>query len=428
MTRRHFQATAAVALLGIAALSTIVHSESVTESPRCVGHARAPVLILDSPVVLVGMPWERYQETIIPLSSIKSFVALRAPLAGEASEVQYGLNAVLPVGSSRTVRNLSWALIASGDQPPALIVDLNANGDLSDEARIEFIGKDVGPYEAEHRIMLSDSGDKELGFPVHWHAVKNSDGIQLSRYVWRERRGTIEVGGESYEFALRTPLPVFDSSDSLVGIDLNRDGKLQFLRGDIEVFRVQDEYISVAGLEYRLTVERGGDRLTLAPTGSPAISRPFLVVGANAPTLPNGDPLMGEVGEPVFLNFWSPRCSFSKRMAPQLLRARQELQGFRFVSITNVDKEEALSTSAAFGHEWAQLAGEVGQRLFSLYRVAEVPTYYVIDPEGVIVARGSTLEWTQIRAEMDRVSHSTSDSSPQFNRSETMPESQREKR
>lgn len=403
-----FRVGSTITLLGVALLAAPAGRAATngTEEEPLVGRARAVELVLDSPLALEGMTWQRYRKTVSRFSSLKSLVPLDKALAGETGEVRYGLNAVLPVGSSRNTKNLSWALISRNDQPRFLLVDFNGNGDLSDEARIEFVDNGSRTYEAERRLVLSGPDRSEVEFLAYWRVTRDAGHLQLSMYNWRERRGTIAVGGEVYEFALRTTSPAFDSPGSLVGVDLNRDGTVDFLDDDSEAFDVEHGKISVGGLEYGLSVDPSGESLTLTPTGRPAVAPPRVVVGARAPTLPGSSSLSIGDGEPLFLNFWSPSCSFSRRMAPQLARARRELRGLRFVSITDADADEARHESAEYGSGWQQIEGEEGETLFSLYRVDEVPTFVVIDAQGIILARGTTLEWPQLRKELERVSRS----------------------
>ncbi|MBP7149486.1 MAG: TlpA family protein disulfide reductase [Acidobacteria bacterium] len=334
---------------------------------------------------------------------MKSFVPLRRPIPAGSGDVQYGLNAVLPVDDSRDIRNLSWALITRPDTTPTLIVDINGDGDLSNDPHLDFAEEGPAAYSAVQELRVADKpGTGVLVLPVLWTVKKNSN--ELNRIAWRERRGEFAIGEDRYLFALRTYFPTFDTPGSLIAIDLNRDGTLDPHPGDVEVFRVEDEFVPLGGQEYKRVVDRLGDSLTLTPTGRRAEPRTSLAIGTKAPVLPGGAPLAHGRGIPVLVNFWSPKCSSSKRMAPQLQKAWKAVGGIAFISVTNVPSEDAAEFARAAGHEWPQISGREGQRLFDLYRIAAVPTYYVVDAEGIIRAHGSTLDWPQIESEMARLS------------------------
>ena len=239
---------------------------------------------------------------------------------------------------------------------------------------------------------------REVVFPVRWIVGKDGERWALQRLDWRERRGVIRVGTVVYGFALRSTMPRFDGAGALVGIDLDTDGTVDFEEGSREVFPAEDRMVVIGGEEYQAGIDPYGDRLRLLATGRFVGERPPLTAGTSAPTLEDGLPLSLARGRPVLLEFWSPHCSFSKRMAPRVGEASGEFDDVVFVSITDVDD----AGSRGFG--WRHLDGEPGGRLFRLYRVTSLPTYYVIDAEGRIRARGHTLDWSRIRAALAMVS------------------------
>lgn len=99
-------------------------------------------------------------------------------------------------------------------------------------------------------------------------------------------------------------------------------------------------------------------------------------------------------------------------MAPVLREARAEFRDVRWVSITDAEEKDAIGFARDAGHDWPQLAGEAGRKLFRDFRVREIPTYYVIDAEGVIRARGHTNDWSAIRTELMRLTASRRPGSP----------------
>lgn len=286
-----------------------------------------------------------------------------------------------------------------------MVWDANGNGLLSDDPRLVLSPKGDGSFVAEQNWSFHDAEDQSnvIVLPVLWSVRKAETGVELYRYDQRERRGAIQVDGEKYLFALRTAFPVFDSPDTLVGIDLNRDGKIRFQESDSEVFRLEDRFLPLAGREYQMSVDRAGGSLRLAPTGRQAAARPSLEVGTKAPLLPNGTPLSRTPRLPILLFFWSPHCGASVRMAQQIRPSLGALQGVQVVTITDAPDDEALHSSSGCCPDGPQVTGEAGAKIIRLYRVDVRPTFYVVDSEGVIRARGHSAEWPEIRNTLARL-------------------------
>ena len=368
-----------------------------TQPQVLVGETGTTRLVLDSPHPLGGMRWDEYAKTAAKLKQFLPFVPLNTPLEQAGEDTRYGLNAVLPVGDIDTVRNLSWALLPQRRGAPILIVDRNADGDLSNDAPLRLRERVEDGFAAEELWSVQGFGDDDIeALRLRWLARNGANGFQLLSYPVRERRGSIRVKGSDVGFALRTTSARFDSSDSLVGLDLNRDGELAFMESDVEVFRVEDGAVVLDGTEYSLVVDRSGRRLTLHSTGRQLDERPTLAIGTKAPELAGEVNLNEYRGRPVLLVFWSPHCSGPKKVAATLREAKKTFPGVQFISITDVTSDEASRFSDEHQHDWPQVSGASGVEVFELYRVSLIPTYYVLDAESVILARGHPSDWQAI--------------------------------
>lgn len=403
------------AVLAAFLVAGILCGATSTTGNRIAASTGSANIVREAPDRFAQMGWEQYRETILRFSSIKAFVPLASSLEEGADEVTYGFNAVLPVGGGDEdhVLNLSWALIVRDGKPLALVIDLNASGLLADDPRLPFVELAGGVFEIQYSLRLPhnpvDSGEEIL--PLRWEARVTGAGIQLSRFPWRERTGEFRVAENTYRFALRTERASFAVPEALLGIDLNRDGVVEFEGQGLEAFRIADQYVGLQGREYRIAVATSGDTLALEPTGRAASPRPTLLVGSIAPW-PDAGPTDTPFGSGVrLLAFWSPRCSFSTRMAPELLSAQREFPDVRFLSITSSEESAALEFAGRFSHGWPQISGSQGRQLFDLYRVREVPTYVLIDSLDVIRATGSTLDWPRIRTSLAELGGRGRDSS-----------------
>jgi thiol-disulfide isomerase/thioredoxin len=363
-----------------------------------IGETGPTQIVAGSPQMLGGMRWDEYSEVAAGLTRFSVFVPLGAPLRNAGDDVRYGLNAVLPVGDVDTIRNLSWALVPQDGAAPILIVDRNADGDLSDDDPLLLGERVEGGLAAEESWPVRGLGNETEALRVRWLASDSEKGIRLSYYPLKERRGSFRLDGRDVAFALRTTLARFDSPGSLLGVDLNRDGEIAFVESDVEVFPVEGGVVGLDGNEYSLSVDRFGRRLTLTSTGRQLADRPTLAIGTKAPELEGEAGLAGFSGGPVLLEFWSPTCHGCQEMAPTLHEASRCFPGVQFVGITDAGVEAASRFTDEHQHGWPQLSGASGVDAFEVYRISVFPTYYVLDADGVILMRGHSEKWPEVEA------------------------------
>lgn len=86
--------------LGLLGLGGLVQSPQAEEAQVSVGFTGPNELVMDSPSKMIGMSWPRYQAEVKPYSSRTTLIPLREPLTEAEAAVQYGLNAVFPLGRS----------------------------------------------------------------------------------------------------------------------------------------------------------------------------------------------------------------------------------------------------------------------------------------------------------------------------------------
>ena len=86
-------------------------------------------------------------------------------------------------------------------------------------------------------------------------------------------------------------------------------------------------------------------------------------------------------------------------MAPTVAKIAETLKEVQLVSITNASPESALELNKQFfSQNWVQVTGSLGVEAFKLYRIESVPTYYVLDDNGLIIAKGHAKDWADILA------------------------------
>lgn len=101
-------------------------------------------------------------------------------------------------------------------------------------------------------------------------------------------------------------------------------------------------------------------------------------------------------GKLVFLNFWATWCGFCRKEMPSIERLWQKFKEEDFV-ILAVDVEEGGDWVRPFveenGYTFPILLDPTGEVAYT-YRIPQLPTTYLIDPEGMIFAGiGQERDW-----------------------------------
>jgi len=110
----------------------------------------------------------------------------------------------------------------------------------------------------------------------------------------------------------------------------------------------------------------------------------------------NGNPvsLSSLRGKYVLLVFWSPTCQHCLSEIPNMKRAYEMykdkgLEIISFAMVEERDKQYWLDTVEDIGMPWPNIADFKGweSEIFQLYKAFSVPRNYLIDPEGIVVAK-----------------------------------------
>lgn len=151
--------------------------------------------------------------------------------------------------------------------------------------------------------------------------------------------------------------------------------------------------------------------LTSSPKASP-------VVGSTAPEirLPgvNGDTLSLKKlkGKVVLIDFWASWCGPCRKENPNVVEAYNKYhktkfknaKGFEVFSVS-LDKDQAKWKEAikSDGLIWKNHVLDAGNRAGGAYNVQFIPSAFLIDGEGKIVATGENLRGLKLHVELDKL-------------------------
>ncbi len=165
---------------------------------------------------------------------------------------------VMPIGGQKVL-----FVIDAGSEKAKLYVDMDMDGDLSDEKPLTNVGKEgqimFGPFSIP---VLSDDMKMEIRIKVEgwlWN-----DRATLIFYPAVVRTGEVKLGGESFKLALvdknldgrydgylKPDSPDYTSGCDYIAIDLSRDGEFDSSSSGVEIFplsrmvRVEGSYYSI---------------------------------------------------------------------------------------------------------------------------------------------------------------------------------------
>jgi len=365
---------------------SVVAAAACSGSPATVGTApreAAPVTARTGPPELVagvGTPLPAYTADGYQDARTRygdAFVALPSIPPGLSAAMRVGFNIV--TGG----KNVSWILDGDADRGFVVLIDRDADGDVTDEAPIALVASDDG-----HAAVV------ELGAGRRIRLVRDREG---TLFVQDEtvRRGRVRLGGRDVMFAVHGGDGTYNRPNQQVWFDLDGDGSTAV--GDAawqETFEVREKYVTLSGATWEFQVAADGDAITIVPTATRP-QRPSLAPGSLAPDVSldgaaGARHLSDLRGTVVLLDFWSQHCGHCVEAAPRLaaLHARLRDRGFEIVGVSVDPALEARSFAAANGQVWPQILDAEDGPVTTLYRVRSYPRYFLIDAAGVIRCTG----------------------------------------
>lgn len=317
---------------------------------------------------------------------------------------------------------VTWFLVQDTDDGSRFWIDLNRNGDLTDDGNGEWDeaqeSDGVRSYQAtrELRASYGDPSREVSSGPYALNFYRRHGSESLNYYRASRRSGVLIVGDRQIEVALwengndgvfNRPFVIQDEATGeqrpTRAVLLSLEGRLVDIRGTF----------AWNGVNYLAEVSRDGSEIRIAPTFKVVAAPPappreaptLLAAGTTAPLFTAELPIGGStklddyVGKVVVLKFWATWCGPCRASLPhfQELASATAGQDVVYLALNVFDEEEPYR--AWLAENEAKYPGFVfardpagrgaGSIASSLYNVRGIPATYVIGRDGRVV--GSVL-------------------------------------
>jgi thiol-disulfide isomerase/thioredoxin len=325
------------ALIAVAMLGTSASADPVIE-----GRAGPPALS---------------DPTVRPMTA-DAFLSSQAKLGADAVPVRR-----LPDGQTSAWygelrldgKLVGWTVRGDAERGYALIVDTNADGDLSDDVEVPFASS-AGGFEARTGAAWMQI----LGGSLHDQVV---------------RRGIVDVGDTQVPFEL-----VQRGDDFVVwSIDGNPVASASRVR--------------VGAHDYDIAVARGGDAIQLRRWSDDRASVPEVAPDIET-SLIDGSAfsLRAHRGEVVVLDFWESWCSPCRASRADVERLAKKVTVLSINSNDDITEQPEASRWAHTTEAYQRNQHRTFTPIFDRYEVTRVPSFVVIDADGQIVRAHCSLQ------------------------------------
>lgn len=283
------------------------------------------------------------------------------------------------------------------------VVDTNGDLDFRTEPILEFRQLEamrIADFELTIRPLESN---KAAPWKINYQIMLSNDGYSYAR-ISEYRQGQIRIGEQTFGMILRPRArsqPSFGlSGDTICLIDLNRDGDFSerwrlSARGDIlpnEEIKLSSPFI-LAGEKLRIVeLDPAGSGLKIKPSSedvsiSPGFKAPeFALKGIDN----NSYSLASLKGKILLLEFWSVSCPYCQRILPDVNALIKKDAGKDFVALAVAKEEDAEEIKRHLKDEPRNATVVLKDKVtWQTYNSESItPTYYLIDPQGVVRLSG----------------------------------------
>ncbi len=327
---------------------------------------------------------------------------------------------------------LACAMTEHADGTAQLLIDANANGDLTDDAPAEWKPK-PGKSSADNRALRHFSGHVDVVLSVSAAAPRvrlglyrfdpadpahQAEGSKLYVYSDYGYEGLISVGTSSVRAAL-----LDESAAGSFQLPRNQPASSVFLLVDTDgdgAFRRESERfdatrpITFGGGEFQVAkIAAGGEEIVWTAKSPPApaqqkigLAKPFEATTVTGQKVKFPDDYKGKL---VLLDFWATWCRPCMVEMPNVVSAADKFRdrGLEVlgISLDGAHQSDALKkTVASQKMNWPQIHDGRGWKseFVGLYGVRGIPRAFLVDGStGEILATGGDLRGPNLHATIE---------------------------
>jgi peroxiredoxin len=360
--------------------------------PPLEGVAGARVLLTSGESdMVVGFPEEQYLKQVAPLvgRNIRNLLLMSKKPEALSPRARFGSAFAL----EGEVRGVGWILDGNDKAGYVLYLDLNVNGDLTDDPPIRF-EQDAG-YSRTFGPRLDNSSPGLMKIAIVPQSRPGESQpvpcLRINRLALR--RGSIRVGSREVSFGLIGRLGIYRT----IVFDGNGDGEFDTSHGSREYYDSAEKFVRLDETDYEFTIDLKGDSLQLKPLPERLLETQILRPGYAPPDFTFRDMdgkthrLSDYRGKVILLDFWMINCGWCQEGIPAMVEAYRKLHvlGVEIIGINGEDEEGPLRAFLAEKHvTWPQTIQDRDDGpIHRLYRVGSFPAYYLIGKDGKLASR-----------------------------------------
>ena len=261
----------------------------------------------------------------------------------------------LPVENGKGTRYIAVVADEAVSQKPLLYVDINNNGDLTDDGVFQWEPGEDGRLQIDVTFpsMYTIEGVSLLRYKftrVLWPRGTKLDPFYLVRPVY-SRVGRLQIRSKRYSVVIHTNGGFADINQLTLGIDLDEDGKIEDSALSDELFEGTEPF-NVAGESYVISsISDSGDQILVKVSSNKVKTKPHLRRGAMAPDIAlrmfdgKSTRLSDYRGIVLLLEFWTTYCPPCIAMLPELkaLYGKWNRSEFEIIGISLDEKLKSKS-------------------------------------------------------------------------------------
>lgn len=300
-----------------------------------------------------------------------------------------------PVSFPLSQNAMYFEIIADNDPNQKTRLVLYRKPNLPDSRAKEYVDKEGNLLPSVAKIF--GTVNNVLGYDGKRRTFFLDDRLGL-------RRGEVNIENEIYSIGLfdYNNNGLFNEKDDVLLIDLNRDGKLDYLH-DEDIFRMND-VINIKSKNYKVSyADPYGMQITLEITDEKPtkyFSRPIPDYDGHKYKLDqefwdtkfvdlegNQIQLNKFKGKYVLLNFWGEWCMPCRLEIPDLISANKKYSNdliiISFLKTNDLEKAKAFIKEKDI--QWPQIA--LPEDVEKQFKITGYPTNILIEPDGVSFQR-----------------------------------------